>query len=521
VNPTPHHPLTHRQILVIFSGLMLGMFLAALDQTIVATALPTIVGDLGGLEHLAWVVTAYLLAGTISTPIWGKLGDLFGRKRMFQLAIAIFLVGSVLSGLATSMLQLVAFRALQGLGGGALIVLAQAIIADVVSPRERGRYQGYFGALFASASVGGPLIGGFLTDHLSWRWVFYVNIPVGIAALLVTSAVLPASAVRSRARIDYKGAALLASAITCLVLMTTWGGTQYAWGSSTIIGLGLASAVLVGAFIAVERRAEEPMLPLTLFRSSVFSVSSGMSFVFGVAMFGCIAFLPLFLQIAGGATATSSGLLMLPLVLGMLSASITSGQIVTRTGRYRRLPTIGAGVAAVGLLLLSTMDAGTSRVTSGFFMVLVGAGLGFSMQVLVVATQNAVPVRDLGVATSSVNFFRSVGGSVGVALFGALFNSRLASTLAGSPQLASLSGQSLTPQAIEALPAGARASFVTGFAGAITDVFLIAVPVMLVAFGVSFLLRDVPLRAHSGDAQKHELQRVAAEAEAAALPLAS
>ena len=348
------NPLTHRQILVIFSGLMLGMLLAALDQTIVATALPTIVGDLGGLDHLSWVVTSYLLAATVSTPIWGKLGDLLGRKRMYQVAILVFLVGSVLSGLSTSMAQLIAFRFVQGLGGGALIVLAQAIIADVVSPRERGRYQGYFGALFAASSVAGPLLGGFFTDHLSWRWVFYVNIPLGILALLVTSAVLPATGARARVVIDYLGAGLLAGAVSCIVLVTTWGGTQYPWTSPTIIGLSAAALALVGAFVVVERRAEEPLLPLRLFRGSIFSVSSGVSFVIGVAMFGSISFLPLFLQVVGGVSATNSGLLLVPYMLGMLGASVCAGQIVTRTGRYRVLPVTGTGIAVLGLALLST-----------------------------------------------------------------------------------------------------------------------------------------------------------------------
>jgi len=486
--------ISHRQVLVIFSGLMLGMLLAALDQTIVATALPTIVGDVGGLDHLAWVVTAYLLATTVSTPIYGKLGDLYGRKRLFQIAIVIFLVGSVLCGLATTMGQLITFRFLQGLGAGGLLVGAQAIIADVVSPRERGRYQGFFGAVFGAASVAGPLLGGFFTDHLTWRWVFYVNIPLGLAALVVTSVVLPRSVRRQNVVIDVAGSMLLTMAITCIVLVTTWGGNEYAWSSPVIVGLVAGAAGLAAMFFLVERRAVEPVLPLRLFADRTFNLASAISFIVGVAMFGVISFLPLFLQVASGASATDSGLLLVPLMAGLLTSSILSGQLITRTGRYRIFPIAGMGVASLGMALLSTMGAATPTIVTSAYMAIVGVGLGMVMQVLILATQNSVPVRDLGVATSSVSFFRSVGGSIGVALFGAVFSSRLATELAGLRSTLGGDPGDLAPQAVQALPDGVRADYITGFADALTGVFLLAVPLMLVGFGLTWLLRDVPLR---------------------------
>jgi EmrB/QacA subfamily drug resistance transporter len=476
---------THRQVLVIFSGLMLGMVLAALDQTIVATALPTIVGDLGGLDHLAWVVTAYLLATTVSTPLYGKLGDLLGRKRLFQVAIAIFTVGSALCGLASSMGTLIAYRAVQGVGAGGLIVLGQAIIADVVTPRERGRYQGIFGAFFGAASVLGPLLGGFFTDHLSWRWVFMINIPLGALALVVTSAVLPPSPRRS-ARIDYLGAVLLSVAITLVVLVTTWGGNEYDWGSPTIVGMLLGAAMLLIAFVAVERRAAEPILPLRLFRVRTFDLSSGIALMIGIAMFGVISFLPLFLQTVNGASATDSGLLLAPLMLGLLGASIVAGRAVTRTGRYRRYPIAGTIITSVGMLLLATLDASSSRTESGVYMVVCGIGLGLTMQLIVLASQNAVPVADLGVATSAVNFFRSIGGSVGVALFGALFNSRLHDALSGA--------EALRPEQVQALPDAARAVYVADFADALTATFAFSVPLLLVAVALAVAQRELPLR---------------------------
>jgi len=478
---------THKRVVVIFSALMLGMVLAALDQTIVATALPTIVGDLGGLDHLAWVVTSYLLATTVSTPLYGKLGDLFGRKTLFLVAIAIFVGGSILCGLATSMPTLIAFRAVQGLGGGGLIVLGQAIIADVVSPRERGRYQGIFGAFFGASSVAGPLLGGFFTDNLSWRWVFTINIPLGLLAFAAAWFVLPASPRRERVRIDYAGAAVLSVAITLIVLVTTWGGNEYAWASPTIVGMGVASVVLAVVFVAIERRADEPLLPLRLFRVRTFNLSSGIGLMIGMAMFGVISFLPLFLQTVNGASATDSGLLLAPLMLGLLASSILAGRSVTKTGRYRRFPIAGCAITGVGMFLLSTLGPGSSRWESGAFMVVCGIGLGFTMQLLVLATQNSVPVSDLGVATASVNFFRSIGGSLGVALFGALFNTRLIARIGAGTE-------SLRPEEVQALPDAAKAAYVGDFADALTGTFLYAVPLMVLATALAIALREVPLR---------------------------
>lgn len=502
----PH--LTHRQLLVIFSGLMSGMLLAGLDGTMVATAMPTIVGELGGLDHLSWVVTAYLLAATVSTPLYGKLGDLFGRKHLFQAAIVIFLLGSVLCGIARSMPELIVFRAVQGIGGGGLIVLAQAIVGDLLSPRERGRYQGYFGALFGVSSVAGPLLGGFFTDQLSWRWAFYVNVPVGIVALIVTSAVLPASAHRSRVQLDFAGAALLTAAAAALVLMTTWAGSAYEWGSPAIVGLGALTLALSAAFVAVERRAPEPIIPLRLFRVPNFAVAGGASVLIGVALFGSISFLPLFLQVVTGASATDSGLLLAPLMLGMLSASVVAGRLVGRTGRYKRFPVAGMAVATIGMLLLSTLDATTSRLQVSAFMVVLGIGLGLTMQILVLAVQNAVAMSDLGVATSTVNFCRSIGGSVGVAVFGAVFSSRLAVGLADRlpPGVEVPQGHDLSVDALAALPPAARAGAVDAFAGALGTVFLCGVPLVVIGFLVVTRLLELPLRE-----QRHEAPLLAAE----------
>ncbi|MFD7993689.1 MDR family MFS transporter [Streptomyces mexicanus] len=487
-------------VLVSIGALLLGMLLAALDQTIVSTALPTIVSDLGGLEHLSWVVTAYLLASTAATPLWGKLGDQYGRKKLFQTAIVIFLIGSALCGMAQNMPELIAFRALQGLGGGGLMVLSMAIVGDVVPPRERGRYQGLFGAVFGATSVLGPLLGGLFTQHLSWRWVFYVNLPVGVVALAVIAAALHIPRKAQRHVIDYLGTLLIASVATCLVLVASLGGTTWAWASPQIIGLATAGVVLAVAFVAVERRAAEPVLPLKLFRIRTFTLSAVISFVVGFAMFGAMTYLPTFLQVVHGISPTLSGVHMLPMVFGMLLASTGSGQIVSRTGRWKVFPVVGTAVTTLGLLLLHRLDEHSSTAEmSGCFFVF-GLGLGLVMQVLVLIVQNAVSYEDLGVATSGATFFRSIGASFGVAIFGALFASRLNELLAAAFRGATLppgvSAGTLRsdPRGIAALPPALRPAALHAYASAITDVFLYAAPVALLAFLLSWFLKEDRLR---------------------------
>jgi EmrB/QacA subfamily drug resistance transporter len=464
--PTDAAPGRPRDVLAAFSGLMIALLLAALDGTIVATALPTIVRELGGLERLSWVVTAYLLAQTVVTPLYGKLGDIYGRKRVLQVAILLFLAGSALCGLSGGMAQLIAFRALQGLGGGGLLVTAQAVIADLVPPRERGRYQGLFGAAFGVASIAGPLLGGYFTTHLSWRWIFYVNLPLGAAALLVLRATLPAQRRHEHHRIDYAGAASLALLLSGIVLVTDLGGSALAWSSPALLGVAAATGLAGGAFILAERRAAEPVLPLSLFASRSFAVATSVGFSVGFALFGSVTYVPLYLQVVKGSTPTASGLQMIPMMAGMLLASIASGQVISRSGRYKVFPLLGTAIMSAGLFLLSRLDAGSGLPAIMAILLLLGLGLGLIMQVLVIAVQNTIDYERLGVATSGATLFRLVGGSVGTAVLGAIFTARL----------------------------GHRMGDVGAVTAALETVFLVATAVAVVGFAIAWLLPERPLR---------------------------
>jgi EmrB/QacA subfamily drug resistance transporter len=501
--PPPHadHPVefTHRQIMVIIGGLMTGMMLAALDQSIVGTALPRIVSDLGGLNHLAWVVTAYLLTSTAVTPLWGKISDLYGRRIIFQTTIVIFLIGSALCGLAQNMPQLIAFRAIQGIGGGGLMAIAFAIIGDVIPARERGRYQGYFGAVFGVSSIAGPLLGGWLTDAVNWRWIFYINLPLGAAALVVTSMALKMPVVKRNHKIDYLGASVIVAAVTSFLLYLNWAGEHYGWADPRALALVIAAAVFGVAFVFIELRAEEPIIPMRLFRNPIFSVGNLFTFLIGFAMFAGAIFLPLFFQTAMGMSPTRSGLAMLPMVAGMFSMSITSGLLITKTGKYKIFPIIGSVILIGAMFLLSTIKFDTPYWNVAIYAFLFGIGLGLAMMTIVTPVQNSVDFRDMGVATSTITFVRSLGGAIGVALFGAIMNSRLARYLADEigEQLSAMSGGEINTNdvsAIQSLAEPLKTEVLTAYTNAITDIYLLSIPIIVVALAVVLFLKEIPLR---------------------------
>ncbi|OBB84303.1 MDR family MFS transporter [Mycobacterium sp. 852002-30065_SCH5024008] len=479
----------------IFVAILLGMLMAALDQTIVATALPTIVANLGGAGHQSWVVTSYLLASTIITALVGKFGDLFGRKRVFQAAVVFFVAGSVLCGLSSSMGMLVASRALQGIGGGGLMVTAMALIGEVIPLRDRGRYQGAMGAVFGVTTVIGPLLGGYFTDHFTWRWAFWINVPISVVVFFVAAAAIPALSDRTKPVIDYTGILLVGLGASGLTLATSWGGTTYPWGSPMIIGLFVGSVIALCVFAWVESRAAAPILPTRLFGSPVFTVCCVLSFVVGFAMLGALTFLPTYMQFVDGVSATTSGLRTLPMVIGMLTTSMGSGVIVGRTGRYKVFPVAGTAVMAVAFFLMSRMDPSTSVLVQSLFLVILGAGIGMCMQTLVLIVQNTVGFEDLGVATSGVTFFRTIGSSFGAAIFGSLFTNFLHSRI-GPAMVASRApaAAAASPEALHRLPRQAAAPIVAAYAESLTHVFLWAVPVALAGFALALFLREVPLR---------------------------
>lgn len=492
-------PLTHRQIQVVYFGLMLGLMVASLDQTIVATALPTIAGDLGGLNELAWVVSAYLLAQTVTTPLYGKLGDLYGRKIVFQVAIVVFLAGSVLSGLSSSLAELVVFRAVQGLGAGGIFPQVMAIIGDILSPRLRAKYQGYMNAVFTVSAVSGPAVGGFFTQHLSWRWCFYVNLPIGAVALIVTSVVLDLPFTRVRHRVDYAGAGLLAGSIVAFLLVTVWAGVTYDWGSPEIVGTAAASALLAAAFVLRERRAAEPLLPLGLFRNSTFRIVNTVGFLAMTALTGTVVYLPLFLQLVTGTSPTTSGLLLVPESLALTFCSVYVGRRVARTGRYKHFPVTGAVLMPAGILLLATMSEHTGAPLVALYMVILGTGLGLVLTVIVVALQNAVSRRDMGTATASYMFFRNVGSAFGAAVFGTVMNAGLRHWL---PLLSPRSGHkhvnltaiSYSPAGVRHLALPVRNAVIDAFSHSLHSVFLLGGPVAALAFPLLLVMKELPLR---------------------------
>ncbi|MFJ4713286.1 MDR family MFS transporter [Streptomyces sp. NPDC088785] len=487
-----------RSVRVVLMALMIAMLLAMLDNMIVGTAMPTIVGDLGGVEHLSWVVTAYTLATAASTPIWGKIGDMYGRKGAFLTSIVIFLVGSALSGMAQGMTELIAFRAVQGLGAGGLMVGVMAIIGDLIPPRERGKYQGMIAGVMALAMIGGPLVGGTITDHLGWRWTFYINLPIGAVALVMITAVLHLPKKRSGGSIDYLGAALLTVGITSIVLVTTWGGSEYAWGSAVIMELiGLGVAALVG-FVFSQTRAAEPILPLHIFRSRNFTLMSVIGFITGFVMFGAVLFLPLYQQAVQGASATNSGLLLLPMLLSMMIVSLVAGRVTTSTGKYKVFPIVGTVLMITGLFLLAQMDTGTSRFTSGVYMAVLGAGMGCLMQITMLVAQNSVEMKDMGVASSSATLFRTLGSSFGVAIMGALFNNKVQDVMAA--RAGSLGGRmtersaQLDAASMAKLPAPVREAYEFAVSSGTHVAFLLGSVVAVVALIAAVFVKEVALR---------------------------
>ncbi|MFF7680791.1 MDR family MFS transporter [Actinacidiphila glaucinigra] len=487
-----------RSVRVVLFGLMIAMLLAMLDNMIIGTAMPTIVGELGGLEHLSWVVTAYTLATAASTPVWGKLGDLYGRKGIFMSSIVIFLVGSALSGMAQDMGQLIAFRAVQGLGAGGLIVGVMAIIGDLIPPRERGKYQGMMAGVMAVAMIGGPLVGGYITDNWGWRWSFYINLPLGVVALFMISAVLHLPKKQIKTSIDYLGTVLLTVGITSLVLLTTWGGNQYEWGSPQILGLLVLGVAALAGFLYVETRVAEPVIPLHIFHSRNFSLISVIGFLVGFVMFGAMTFLPLFQQIVQGASATNSGLLLLPLLLSMMVVSLIAGRVTTQTGKYKIFPIVGGGLMTVGLYLLSTMDTGTSRFVSGVWMAVLGAGMGFLMQITMLIAQNSVEMKDMGVGSSSSTLFRTIGGSFGVALFGAIFTHQVQNTMTdrlGEAAAGATSGSAqMDPAGLAKLAPPVKDAYLHAVAGGTHHVFLWGAVVSVIGFLLAFFVKEIPLR---------------------------
>jgi len=500
MNDYPEPQLTHRQILIVFGSLMLGILLAALDQTVLATALPTIVGEFGGLDHLSWVITSYMLTSTATVPLYGKLSDIYGRKPLFQFAIVTFVIGSMLSGAAQSMEQLIIFRGLQGIGAGGIMTLATAITGDILPPRERGRYMGYFGIVFASSSIMGPLLGGLFVDELSWRWVFYINVPLGILSVFVASRVLKMKHERRSVRIDYLGAALIAAAVSCILLGTSWGGNEYAWGSPTIIGLMAGGVVLLGVFVAQELRADEPILPLRLFLNRTFAIGNGMTLMLGLTMFGATAFMPVYMQVVKGVSATSSGLHMLPMSFGVVAMSWFSGRMITQTGRYKIFPVAGTALLSLGIISMTQIDQNTSFAQVSIQLAMMGMGMGLIMQVVVLAIQNAVEHKDLGAATASTGFFRSMGGALGVAMFGAVLSNRLNYYLpkfVPAEELGSIDTSALrgSPEMMRELPAAINSGVVDAFAQSMQSIFIVAAPLALLCFVLAWLLPELPLRA--------------------------